>query len=259
MAESAADPVSLRSALLFRGFVRYLRWSLPRQFHGVRVAREGMPHPEPGRPLIVYCNHPSWWDPAIIFILGDALLPAWAGYGPMEAEALKRYGVFRRLGVFGLEPGTRGAVRFLQVADHVLSDARRALWITAEGRFVDARVRPVRIRPGIAHLARRVPGATILPLALDYAFWNESKPEALARFGPPLTADASVSVGDWQARLEAALQSAMDALSADAVSRDPARFVALLAGRTGAGGVYDGWRRAASWARLRRFDASHER
>ena len=150
----------------------------------MRVAREGVPHPEPGRPLIVYCNHPSWWDPAIMFVLGDTLLPAWEGFGPMEAEALKQYGVMRKLGVFGLEPGAKGAVRFLQVADHVLSGPRRALWITAEGRFTDARVRPVRIRPGIAHLARRATRVTILPLAFDFTFWNESKPEALARFGP---------------------------------------------------------------------------
>ncbi|HKM63277.1 MAG TPA: lysophospholipid acyltransferase family protein [Acidisphaera sp.] len=259
MSELPADPVALRSAFLHRGFVRYLRWSLPRRFHGVRVAREGVPHPEPGRPLIVYCNHPSWWDPAIMFVLGETLLPAWQGYAPMEAEALKQYGVMRKLGVFGLEPGAKGAVRFLLVADHVLSDSRRALWITAEGRFTDARIRPVRIRPGIAHLARRAACATILPLALDFTFWNESKPEALARFGKPMSADGSVSVAAWQARLETALEATMEALSADAVSRDPARFVSLLDGRTGVGGVYDGWRRAASWARLRRFDPSHER
>jgi len=259
VAELSADPIAQRSALLFRGCVRYLRWSLPEQFHGIRVARDGMPHAEAGKPLIVYCNHPSWWDPAIMIVLGDTLLPSWETYGPMETEALKQYGVLRKLGVFGLEPGARGAARFLQVADHVLSNPHRALWITAEGRFTDVRVRPVRIRPGIAHLARRVPGATILPLALDYVFWNESRPEALARFGPPLEANASLNVGQWQPRLEAALETSMDALSADAMSHDLARFVSLLAGRTGVGGVYDAWRRVSSWARLRRFDPSHER
>ena len=43
--------------------------------------------------------------------------------------------------------------------------------------------RPVRLRPGLAHLARRVPGATIVPLALEYPFWDERTPEALCRFG----------------------------------------------------------------------------
>ncbi len=57
------------------------------------------------------------------------------------------------------------------------------LWITAEGAFTDHRARPVALRPGLAHLARQVPGAVILPLALDYTFWNESRPEALLRFG----------------------------------------------------------------------------
>ena len=60
------------------------------------------------------------------------------------------------------------------------------LWITAEGSFTDARTRPVRLRPGLAHLARRVPGATIVPLALEYPFWDERTPEALCRFGTPM-------------------------------------------------------------------------
>ena len=35
----------------------------------------------------------------------------------------------------------------------------------------------------MAHLARRVPGAVILPMAVEYTFWNESRAEALVRFG----------------------------------------------------------------------------
>lgn len=252
------DPVALRSAALHRGFVAYLRWYAGRSFHGVRVLRGGAPAPTDGRPLIVYSNHPGWWDPAIYFLLAGALFPGRVGYGPMDAAALRQYRIMRRLGVFGLHPGARGAARFLRVARRVLADPANMLWITAEGAFTDARVRPVALRPGIAHLAR-AGGAVLLPLALEYTFWNESKPEALAAFGAPVEAPAEAhGVAAWQARLTDGLQTTMDGLAAAAMTRDPARFDTLIAGRTGVGGIYDTGRRLAAWSRLRRFDPSHE-
>ena len=257
------DPVALRSAALHRGFVTYLRWYAARSFHGVRVLSGAGPVLPAGRPLIVYSNHPGWWDPAIYFLLAGALFPGRVGYGPMDGAALRQYRIMRRLGVFGLDPGARGAVRFLRVARQVLGDPSNMLWITAEGAFTDARVRPVTLRPGIAHLAR-AGGAVLMPLALEYTFWNESKPEALAAFGAPIDADAasrdvaSRDVGAWQARLSDGLEATMDRLAAAAMTRDPARFDTLIAGRTGVGGIYDAARRVAAWARLRRFDPSHE-
>ena len=78
----------------------------------------------------------------------------------MNAEALGRYGVLERMGIFGIElDSPRGAARFLGISLRVLSDPGNVLWITAEGHFTDNRRRPVVLRPGIAHLARRVPDA----------------------------------------------------------------------------------------------------
>ncbi len=64
------------------------------------------------------------------------------------------------------------------------------LWVTAEGDFTD----PRRARCGCGRasptLRALLPDAVLVPLALEYSFWNESKPEALLRFGAPLSADA---------------------------------------------------------------------
>jgi Acyltransferase len=261
-------PARVRSALACAVAEPYLRWYFSRSFHAVRVARGGLPAAAPGRPVIVCSNHPSWWDPALFALLTRTLFPGRAGYGPMDAEALGKYRVLRRVGVFGIEPGPRGAARFLRVGLDLLADPATLLWITAEGAFTDPRQRPVRLRPGVAHLARRA-GATVLPLAIELPFWNERKPEALVRFGLPVGAgQASPSptsggggeygtVADWTAALEQALTSCMDALAAAAMSRDPARFITLLRGEAGVGGVYDLWRRAAAWGAGRRFDPSH--
>jgi 1-acyl-sn-glycerol-3-phosphate acyltransferase len=266
MIDPSEDPVALRSPRLHREFLRYLQRLLPRHFHGVRVSREGTPNPEAGFPLIIYCNHPSWWDPLLLFILAENYLPDWEHYGPMDAASLAQYPVLRRLGVFGLEPGARGASQFFRISGRVLRNSGRALWVTAEGHFTDPRVRPVQIRPGLAHLAHRIAYSArfkldpiIMPLALDYPFWNESKPEALARFGEPIVTHDLRTVEEWHLHLTTELTVTMDALTDEAISRDPELFYTVLAGRTGIGGVYDLWRRVTSWARLRRFDPSHER
>jgi hypothetical protein len=59
-------------------------------------------------------------------------------------------------------------------------------------------------------------------------------------------------------RLETELTGTLDRLSADVQSRDPARFRAVIEGRSGVGGVYDGWRRLTAALRGRAFDPSHE-
>jgi hypothetical protein len=58
--------------------------------------------------------------------------------------------------------------------------------------------------------------------------------------------------------LEERLEATLDRLGADVAARDPARFRTVLEGRSGIGGVYDGWRRLTSAWRGRRFDPSHE-
>lgn len=251
------DPLAVRSPALLGLFGWYLRFLFWRRFRAVRLSRAGLPQGVDGRPVIVFSNHPSWWDPALFILLGQACFPGRPGYGPMEAASLARYGVLRRMGVFGIEPGRRGAARFLRLGLRILSDRRAMLWVTAGGAFADPRPRPVRLRPGIAHLARLVPDAVLLPLAIEYPFWNESRPEALARFGAPLAAGGHRSVAEWRGVLELALGSTMDALAAESAARDPALFIGLQRGRAGTGTLYDGWRAAAAWARLRRFDASH--
>ena len=248
-----------RSTFLFRLFALYLRWYVGRRFHAVRLSRTGLPSAPATGPLIVYSNHPSWWDPTLYILLCDMLFRGRAGYGPMDQASLGKYGLLKRMGVFGVaQDDPRGGVQFLRTCDAVLSRPGAMLWITAEGMFTDVRVRPVTLRPGLAHLARRMPGVTILPMALDYPFWNESKPEALLRFGAPLHSSREGSVAEWTHRLEASLTATMDALAVESLTRNPALFTPLLRGAVGIGGVYDGWRRMRAAMAGRQFDPSHE-
>ncbi len=250
--------IARRSPILFRLFALYLRWFVGRRFHALRLSRTGLPAIPASGPLIVYSNHPSWWDPTIYILLCDMLFRGRAGYGPMDQAALGRYGVLQRMGVFGVaQDDPRGASQFLRMCDAVLAQPGTMLWITAEGAFTDVRARPIALRAGLAHLARRRPGVTILPLALDYPFWNESKPEVLLRFGAALQSGREGSVAEWTQHLGSALAGTMDALAAESMTRNPALFTPLLRGPVGVGGIYDAWRRVRATVSGQRFDPSH--
>lgn len=179
---------------------------------------------------------------------------------PFDAAMLAKYKIFERLGAFGVDlESTRGPAQFLAHARAILAAPHRMIWITAQGRFSDVRARPMGLRPGIARLPEIAPRALFVPLAFEYAFWEERGAAAFAAFGPgTIGAElASLPRPERLARMEADLTATLDRLGADVISRDPERFRALLVGRKGVGGVYDLWRRAVTRLAGRRFDPAH--
>ena len=241
-----------RSSLMLRVFGRVFARDMAAQFHAVRCS--GQPPTGPG-PLVVFANHPSWWDGEVFAWLGATLFAGRRSFAPMEAAMLERYRFFRRLGAFGVAPGYAGASAFLAMGRAVLNLEDGLLLVNAEGRFRDVRDRPLQVAAGRAHLARWAPAARFIPLAVEYAFWDERRPNLLMRFGE--TVSARAVQGSGTAALNAVLAETMDALAIDAAARDPARFTTLLAGRTRINPVYDSWRRARALVQGRRFDPAH--
>ena len=260
LAADAQRRLARRSPAWFALFAAIFTRALQRDFHAVRIAKAGPP-PDPQTPrLLVYMNHPSWWDAAIITVLIARLFPGRAGFAPIDDAMTRRYGFMPRIGAFGVaQDSLRGAAVFLETAAQILGRPDGLLFVTAQGRFADVRERPIRLAPGLAHLIDRVPDATLVPMAVDYPFWDERKPELLVRFGDPIAARTLLPL-DKRGRHEALagpLEAGMEALTLDALARDATRFTTLLDGGAGVGGLYDAWRRTRAALRGERFTAAH--
>jgi hypothetical protein len=103
-----------------------------------------------------------------------------------------------------------------------------------------------------------------VPLALEYAFWEERKPEVLGRFGEveiveQCTSRRPARAGDWTCHFEEKLARTQDALAAEVRRREPADFRTLLHARSGVGLGYDTWRRLLAWLGGRPFHSEHGR
>ena len=253
-------PLPCRSAWLFALFRKYARRYLRQHFHAVRVSRAGPVPNLPSGPLVVVANHPSWWDPLVGLALTEFMHERRIHYCPIDVNGLTQYPFLERLGFFGVEVGsTRGSLAFLRQCQSILSRPESVLWITPQGEFVDPRERPVSLKQGVGHLAFRQSAMTIVPMALEYPFWNDRCPEALVRFGESITITARRSETSqvWITRIEQALEKTQDQLAEEARSRDPAAFLKLVGGTSGVGGIYDTWRRLRSAIRGESFHPEH--
>jgi 1-acyl-sn-glycerol-3-phosphate acyltransferase len=248
-----------RWAVIASWFLWYCRNYVAKNFHALRISKTGLPA-DPGEgPLVFLLNHPSWWDP-ITGILLSKIFTTRVPYCPIDSRGLGKYKFFSWLGFYSVEMGTtKGAIGFFKTTSYILNQPGTMVWITGQGQFSDARERPVKIRPGLGHLARKLVGGHVVPVAIEYPFWNERYPEALVRFGTPIPLGKGKdnTVEEWTGIFESALEQNMDALSLEALTRNSDLFETHIKGRAGVGGVYDFWRRLKSWVRGKPFEAEH--
>ena len=245
---------------MLRFFRRIVRGYFRRHFHAVRIAHVERFKGVAG-PLIVYANHSSWWDPMVSVLLAAELMPKRKHYAPMDDAALEKYGILKRLGIFPVEATTaRGAVQFLRTGEAIL-ESGGVLWVTPQGRFADPRERPLEFKAGMAALAARVASkigtCTLLPLAIEYPFWDERLPETLLCFAAPVIVHPGESAEAIQQRSIVAMEQALDELKGKSIARDPAAFDVLARGSLGTGGFYAMGKRIRAFVTRRPYVAEH--
>jgi len=184
---------------------------------------------EPGRGGTLFvANHSCWWDVFFAHLL-NVTLPV-DGYGMMIDFNLRRFGFFRRIGAFSVDPGDPASVRAaLGYAAGLLRRDGVGVWIFPQGRIAGNDARPLGFRPGLRPLLRRASPVRVVPVAFRYEFWQDERPEAFARLGEPSWVERNDAVGAvevWERRLA----DELDALRADVTAQAAERFATVLQG-----------------------------
>ncbi|MBK9711973.1 MAG: lysophospholipid acyltransferase family protein [Kouleothrix sp.] len=226
-------------ALVYWGLVRSAIWS---QFDRVWISTDGpIPQPHEG-PLIIYMNHPSWWDGYMAFVLNHVLLGGrFEGYAMMDEQQIRMYRFFSWSGAFSVHrQDPRSAMRSVAYVGRLLAERRdRSLYIFPQGEITPNDRRPLEVFSGVAHVVRRAGGATLWPVALRYEFRGEQRPEAFIRVGPahhaPADSDSRALTAEVGARLTAACDALRDEVNAGRLED----YRVLLRGRAGVNRVWD--------------------
>ncbi len=234
------------------GFCWYARRMIRRSFHVFAVDLSTFDYAslEKNVPLVISSNHPGWWDPIIGMLLCQDHFQDRVFYAPIDAEALKKYRIFQKLGYFGIEANSRqGASDFIDQAAHVLKSGTGSLWITPEGRFTDVRDHAQPLMPGLAHLATKTPRLHCVPLAIEYVFSEERLPLLLCKLGSAIadSSDAKSTKSEWQARFTEQLRSTQQSLAESVITRRWESFDVVVRSQHRPTGLYD-WVR---WSMMR--------
>lgn len=240
-----------RSPWVSRGFLWWVRKMFRKQFFAIRSAADTqgvLESLESHRgPAIVVMNHSSWWDPLIGLTLMQLLAPSRLVLGPMEAAQLKKFQVFRKLGVFGIDPDSPESldpmVRY--VRGEFEREPRTVFVVTPQGAFADVRS-PIRLRPGTATLAARLsethPDLPVVCIAVEMGFWIDQRPEIFVRFERCRSEHTSTT--GWLRAMTRTMEDNAAALAAAVTARDPAAFEILLGGEAAKiNPLYDLWQR----------------
>ncbi len=216
---------------LERLYAAYGRRLLRRSF--ARIACGGSEWPGGDGPAIGFLNHAAWWDPILAVFLSHHVFGR-DGYGIMQGAQLVAHPFFRRVGCFGITDSTSvDEVRQLaEYARELLNGgARRTLWIFPQGELLPSRT-PLAFRSGLARLARAVPDAPLVPIAVRYELGAAQWPEIVLRVGASVRArDVAGGAGALTRVLAQSLTSTLTALDDDLLRGATGSYRSVLVGR----------------------------
>jgi len=136
-------------------------------------------------PLIIYCNHSSWWDGLAAFQISyNAGLESFI---LMEEKNLKRFFLFRKLGAFSVDrDNPRSASESLKYAVRLINEnPLRTLWIFPQGEILPNDLRPIRFYRGLAKILENTGDCFVTSLSFRYEFLGEFKPRIFVRITEP--------------------------------------------------------------------------
>ena len=233
---------------VFRVMTAMARRSIRRKFHGSWMAPGGcalLEHiNEINGPVIIGMSHCAWWDPMVGLLLHGRFMANRTPSSPMDAVQLARFGIFRRAGVFGIDPDDPRSLGRMEawVRERFEEDPGTTLWLTPQGRFTDVRT-PIRPRPGMATIAAAHPRASVFALAIEYPFLLDSRPEICLRL-IEIPAPENPTITGWQRRITESMQENGDALAEIVKARSTEGLEPVLStGRTSIHPVYNLWLR----------------
>lgn len=220
-----------KSAIFEKIFAVYNRNLLKRRFHSLRISGLNfLFNKNTNIPLIIYCNHSSWWDGLVAFQI--SYKTRLNSFVMMEEKQLKDLFFFRKLGAFSVvREKPREAVQSIRYAAKMLNkDAGTTLWIFPQGEILPNDSRPLIFFRGLSKIIMHTGNCETTSLTIRYEFLGEFKPQIFVKIEKPKSISQIEKSNSRQLseRLSERLTENLDSLRNDVINREFANYESIL-------------------------------
>lgn len=136
-------------------------------------------------PTILFAPHCNWWDGIVLYNTTHRIFHKEIR---LMVEELNRFPLLRRGGAYSVnKKSPQSAMKALQYSVDVVGDLRNMLCIFPQGIIRPPHFRPIEFQTGLAYIAenavKRYGKVNLIPMAVDYAFFRDNRPEVIVEFG----------------------------------------------------------------------------
>lgn len=136
-------------------------------------------------PTILFAPHCNWWDGIVLYNTTHRIFHKEIR---LMVEELNRFPLLRRGGAYSVnKKSPQSAMKALQYSVDVVGDLRNILCIFPQGIIRPPHYRPIEFQTGLAYIAenavKRYGKVNLIPMAVDYAFFRDNRPEVVVEFG----------------------------------------------------------------------------
>ena len=166
---------------------------LNHRFYALRVKNRELVHNRNKNfPVIVYAPHSNWWDGIVGYTI---MRTCFTGLKPrMMIEEMNRFPLFAKIGAFPInKKSPQEAMKSLKFIVDDLKEPNMCFWIFPQGIIKPPNHRPFEFQTGLAYVIQKVAqkygGVKLFPLAINYTFLREDRPEVLVEMPEPIFID----------------------------------------------------------------------
>ena len=136
-------------------------------------------------PTILFAPHCNWWDGIVMYNTTHRIFHKEIR---LMVEELNRFPLLRRGGAYSVnKKSPQSAMKALKYSVDVVGDLRNILCIFPQGIIRPPHFRPIEFQTGLAYIAenavKRYGKVNLIPMAVDYAFFRDNRPEVIVEFG----------------------------------------------------------------------------
>ena len=165
---------------------------LQNRFYAFRYrGKENYDNRDDSAPTILFAPHCNWWDGTVFFNITHRIFHKEIR---LMIEELNRFPLLRRGGAYSVnKKSPQSAMKALKYSVDVMSDLRNLLCIFPQGIIRPPHYRPIEFQTGLAYIVqnavKRYGKVNLIPVAIDYCFFRDNRPEVVVDFGECVVVD----------------------------------------------------------------------